>query len=175
VKRRLLLDSDVVEYPGRNRTGERTKIWHRLREIAQAPDRFVDYHDRDERGRVLAVHVFNGSAILFWDDLADRYLKLGNQWRKLCDHFQPDAVQAGSAHPPARRLTICRDLTTKPPSLLFLGFARRPPFHFVCHSCTARSSVSSRPRLPPQRLLRLFFIRPNSPEPRMSSMASPPW
>ena len=48
MKRRLLLDSEVVDYLERLRTGE------------------CD----------LAVHVFHGHAILYWDDFADRHLKV---------------------------------------------------------------------------------------------------
>jgi hypothetical protein len=47
-----------------------------LQEIAAAPDRFGDFPERDARGRDLAVHVFGDYAILFWDDFADRHLKV---------------------------------------------------------------------------------------------------
>ena len=40
------------------------------------PDRFEDFHERDVRGRNLAGHVFGGYAVLYWDDLADRHLKV---------------------------------------------------------------------------------------------------
>lgn len=76
MKRRLLLDSEVVDYLERLRGGARTAIWKRLREIACAPERFADYHERDASGRDLAVHVFHGHAILYWDDFADRHLKV---------------------------------------------------------------------------------------------------
>lgn len=74
--RRLLLDSEVVEYLELVDASERRLIWKRLREIAGTPDRFADYHERDARGRNLAVHVFHGRAILYWDDFADRHLKV---------------------------------------------------------------------------------------------------
>ena len=76
MKRRLLLDSDVVEYLERLHTTERNRVWKRLREITVTPDRFTDYHERDATGRDLAVHVFHGHAILFWDDFSDRHLKV---------------------------------------------------------------------------------------------------
>ncbi len=40
------------------------------------PDHFEDFHERDIRGRVLAGHIFGGYAILYWDDLAARHLKV---------------------------------------------------------------------------------------------------
>ena len=76
MKRRLLLDSEVIEFLERLPAGVRTGIWQRLLEIARAPDRFEDYRERDATGRDLSAHVFRGYAILFWDDLADRHLKI---------------------------------------------------------------------------------------------------
>jgi hypothetical protein len=74
--RRLLLDVEVIEYLEALGPQMRGAIWQRLKQIAASPDRFVDYHERDERGRELAVNVFRGCAILFWDDFADRHLKV---------------------------------------------------------------------------------------------------
>ena len=76
MKRRLLLDSEVVGWLERLPARPRAAMWNRLREIAQTPDRFADYHERDERGRELGVHIFRGHAILFWDDFADRQVKI---------------------------------------------------------------------------------------------------
>lgn len=76
MNRRLLLDVEVVEFLERLDHRKRVAIWKRLREIARTPDRFADYLERDVRGRDLAVHVFQGHAILYWDDLADRHLKV---------------------------------------------------------------------------------------------------
>jgi hypothetical protein len=76
VKRRLLLDVEVVEFLERLDNPKCTAIWKRLREIAAAPDRFIDYQEQDECGRDLAVHLFQGHAILYWDDFADRHLKV---------------------------------------------------------------------------------------------------
>ena len=76
MKRRLLLDSEVVTFLERLPPARRAAIWRRLRQIAERPDRFEDFHERDDRGRELAGHVFGGYAILYWDDLADRHLKV---------------------------------------------------------------------------------------------------
>ncbi len=76
MKRRLLLDSEVVTFLEGLTPARRDAIWRRLGEIAEMPDRFEDFHERDARGRELAGHIFGGYAILFWDDLADRHLKV---------------------------------------------------------------------------------------------------
>ena len=76
VKRRLLLDSDVVAFLEGLPAVRRKALWRRLLEISEMPDCFEDFHERDATGRDLAGHVFHGYAILFWDDLADRHLKV---------------------------------------------------------------------------------------------------
>ena len=76
MKRRLLLDSDVVAFLEALPAARRTALWRRLRQIAEAPDRFEDFQERDSRGRDLAGHVFGGYAILYWDDFADHHLKV---------------------------------------------------------------------------------------------------
>jgi hypothetical protein len=76
VKQRLLLDSEAVEHLDKLPARERTLLRKRLCAIADAPDRFTDYHERDAHGRDLSGHVFHGHAILFWDDFADRHLKI---------------------------------------------------------------------------------------------------
>jgi hypothetical protein len=76
LNRRLLLDSEVIEYLERLKTSERTAIWKRLHEILRAPDGFADYLERDARGRDVAVNVFRNHAIVFWDDISDRHLKV---------------------------------------------------------------------------------------------------
>ena len=76
MNRRLLLDSDVVAYLELLPLPVRARIWQRLRAIAHAPDRWEDYHQRGVGGRDLSAHIFLGHAILFWDDLADRHVKI---------------------------------------------------------------------------------------------------
>lgn len=76
MRQRLLLDSDLVTFLEGLPALRRSALWRRLGEIAETPDRFEDFHERDASGRDLAGHVFGGFAILFWDDLADRHLKV---------------------------------------------------------------------------------------------------
>jgi hypothetical protein len=72
----LLLDSEVVSFLEQLPSATRRSIWRRLHQIAEAPDRYDDFPERDARGRDLSVHVFGDYSILFWDDMADRHLKV---------------------------------------------------------------------------------------------------
>jgi len=51
-------------------------VVRRLREIADSPDSFEDFVEADDSGRELTGHLFGGFAIVFWDDFADRHLKV---------------------------------------------------------------------------------------------------
>jgi hypothetical protein len=70
------LDSEVVTFLEQLPMATRRSIWRRLHQSAEAPDRNDDFPERDARGRDLSVHVFGDYAILFWDDFADRHLKV---------------------------------------------------------------------------------------------------
>lgn len=48
----------------------------RFEEIAAFPGTFVDFEERDTHGRRIDVNVFGKFAIAFWDDFADRDLKI---------------------------------------------------------------------------------------------------
>jgi hypothetical protein len=76
VSRRLLLDSEVVALLEGLPVATRKSIWRRLHQLAESPDRYTDFLERDSRGRDLSVHIFGGYAILYWDDHADRHLKV---------------------------------------------------------------------------------------------------
>lgn len=73
---RLLIDIEVLEFLRTLRTGEQRSLLQRFREIGASPDRFADYPERDAVGRDVAVHVFGRFAIKFWDDFADRQVKI---------------------------------------------------------------------------------------------------
>ena len=76
MKRYLLIASEVVEFLEQLPQRERTEIWNRLQQIARSPDRFEEYQERDATGRELSGHVFRKVAILYWDDFADRHVKI---------------------------------------------------------------------------------------------------
>jgi hypothetical protein len=48
VKRHLLLDSEVVTFLKGLSPARRAAIWRRLGEIAETPERFEDFHERDD-------------------------------------------------------------------------------------------------------------------------------
>jgi hypothetical protein len=76
VKRRLLIDSTVIEFLGRLRKREREFLLGRFESIRDYPANHADYIHRDEYGRDLDGHIAGRFAIVFWDDLADRHLKI---------------------------------------------------------------------------------------------------
>ncbi len=81
MKRRLLIDPTVLDFPGRLRQGERGFLLARFEAIRDFPARHVDYRCRDENGRDLDGHIAGRFAIIFWDHLGDRHLKImGVTW-----------------------------------------------------------------------------------------------
>ena len=81
MKRRLLIDSTVLEFLGRLRKRERDFLLARFEAIRDFPARHVDYRHRDGNGRDLDGHIAGRFAIVFWDDFADRHLKImGVTW-----------------------------------------------------------------------------------------------
>jgi hypothetical protein len=73
---RLLIAIEVLDFLRTLRRGDQQGLINRCREIAAFPSNFSDYFERDTNGRTLGVHVFRKFAIKFWDDQADRHLKI---------------------------------------------------------------------------------------------------
>jgi hypothetical protein len=73
---RLLIDADVIGYLRTLKRKEQDRVLARRREIAGFPGRFSDNVEFDARGRRIDVHIFDRHAIKFWDDFADRHLKI---------------------------------------------------------------------------------------------------
>ena len=85
MKRRLLIDSLVLEFVGRLRKRDREFILTRFEAIREFPERHADYRTLDEFGRELDDHIAGRFAIVFWDDFADRHVKImGVTW---ADHI----------------------------------------------------------------------------------------
>ena len=76
MKRRLLLAWQVIEFIEALPRGERQRMRRRLLEIAAAPSHFSDFNEDDPSGRSHDVHLFGRYAIRYWDDFADRDLKI---------------------------------------------------------------------------------------------------
>jgi len=76
MKWRLLLDLDALEFLASLTAAEERALRVRLRQIQEWPDRFCDFEEADERGRLLEVNVCSGFEIVYWADLADRHIKV---------------------------------------------------------------------------------------------------
>jgi hypothetical protein len=73
---RLLLDIEVVEFMTALPRREQLQLRRRLGEIQAFPSRLSDFQEREPNGRLPDVHVHRGLAIYFWDDFADRQVKV---------------------------------------------------------------------------------------------------
>ena len=81
MKRRLLIDSLVLEFVGSLRKRDREFLLTRFETIREFPARHADYRTLDESGRELDGHIAGRFAIVFWDDFADRHVKImGVSW-----------------------------------------------------------------------------------------------
>ncbi len=48
----------------------------RFLEVTPFPGQYADYEERDDSSRPLDVNVCGHHAIVYWDDFADRHLKI---------------------------------------------------------------------------------------------------
>jgi hypothetical protein len=73
---RLLIAVEVFEFLRTLQPREQSALLKRFREIAASPFRFSDYAERDSAGRRIDVHICGRMAIKYWDDFADRHVKV---------------------------------------------------------------------------------------------------
>jgi hypothetical protein len=73
---RLLIDIAVLDFLRTLPPREQRDLLKRFREIAAFPSNFSDFVEYDSAGRRVSVHVFGKFAIKFWDDFADRHVKI---------------------------------------------------------------------------------------------------
>ena len=73
---RLLISIEVVDFLRKFPRREQERLLGRFREIAAFPSSYCDYLEQDAVGRRLGVHVVGRFGIKFWDDSADRHLKI---------------------------------------------------------------------------------------------------
>ena len=73
---RLLIGIEVLEFLRALRPKEQRILLQRFREIGSSPDRFMDFPERDSVGRDISVHICGRFAIKYWDDFADRHVKI---------------------------------------------------------------------------------------------------
>jgi len=72
----LFIAVDVLDFLRRLPPREQRDLLKRFREIAEFPSRFADFAEQDATGRRVDVHVFGKFAVKFWDDFADRHVKI---------------------------------------------------------------------------------------------------
>jgi len=73
---RLLVEIEVLEFLRTRKRKEQEDLLKRFREIATYPSKYSDFAEYDSMGRRVDVHIYLGFAIKFWDDFADRHLKI---------------------------------------------------------------------------------------------------
>jgi hypothetical protein len=76
LKPRLLIDSDVLEFLKSLRKRDRELLLRRFEAIRDYPARHRDFQTKDETGRDVDGHVVDRFSIVFWDDSADRHVKI---------------------------------------------------------------------------------------------------
>jgi predicted nucleotidyltransferase len=73
---RLLIDIEVLDFLQTLRRREQEELLKRFREIATFPTKFSDFAEKDGSGRPIDVHISGKFAIKFWNDFADRQIKI---------------------------------------------------------------------------------------------------
>jgi hypothetical protein len=73
---RLLIAVDVFDLLQKLSLSKRRRLLTHFHRIEESPVDLSDYVDRDESGRQLDVSLFEGFAIYYWIDDADRQIKV---------------------------------------------------------------------------------------------------
>ena len=73
---RLLIDIEVLEFLRTLRRRDQEDLLKRFRAIAAFPSNYSDFIEHDSVGRRIEVHIFGKFAIKFWNDFADRHVKI---------------------------------------------------------------------------------------------------
>lgn len=76
MKYRLLIDYEVIEFLETLARRDQRLLRNRFVEIQNAPTRFLDYTEADRTGRPVGIHICGKFAIKFWEDHADKHLKI---------------------------------------------------------------------------------------------------
>jgi hypothetical protein len=76
VNYRLLIDYDVIEFLETLPRRERMLLRNRLVAIQGQPREHSDYTEPDDTGRPIDIHICGKYAIKYWEDHADRHIKI---------------------------------------------------------------------------------------------------
>lgn len=76
MKWRLLLDIEVIEFLQTLRAPMRQRLFAVFRRIQDFPGNHRQFTETDPAGRLLSALVCEGYAIYYWEDFADRHIKV---------------------------------------------------------------------------------------------------
>ena len=73
---RLLIDFEAMAFLSHLKKRDQRLIHLRLRQIRDYPSNWSEFTERDASGRPLHVNICGDFAITFWEDFADRHVKV---------------------------------------------------------------------------------------------------
>ncbi|HUZ06893.1 MAG TPA: hypothetical protein VMV89_05330, partial [Candidatus Paceibacterota bacterium] len=76
MKYRLLIDYEVIEFVWALSPKDQRLLRNRFVAIQDYPQRFSDYIESDSAGRRVDIHICGKYAVKFWEDHADRHIKI---------------------------------------------------------------------------------------------------
>jgi hypothetical protein len=76
MKYRLLIDYEVIEFIEALSRKDQRRLQDRFVAIQDYPQKFSDYTEADSAGRRVSIHICGKYAIKFWEDHADRHVKI---------------------------------------------------------------------------------------------------
>jgi len=76
VNYRLLIDYEVIEFLETLPRRERLLLRNRFAAIRGQPRAHSDYTEPDDTGRPIDIHICGKFAIKYWEDHADRHIKI---------------------------------------------------------------------------------------------------
>ena len=76
MKYRLLIDYEVIEFIETLSQKDQRLLRDRIVLIQDYPQKFSDYTESDSAGHRVDIHICGRYAIKFWEDHADRHIKI---------------------------------------------------------------------------------------------------
>ena len=73
---RLLIDYEVIEFIETLPRKDQRLLRDRFVAIQDSPRQFSDYTEADNTGRPVDIHICGKYAIKYWEDHADRHIKI---------------------------------------------------------------------------------------------------
>ena len=70
------MDFEVVEIMAGLKRADQLFLRKRFLELRDWPTRYSDYHEPDEVGRPIDIHICGKYAVKYWEDFADRQVKI---------------------------------------------------------------------------------------------------